>query len=98
MSMPIRLPYFDALLALLNEGNAALEQAFGRHVHWGYWPEPATADRSLNGFAEATEALSRLVYQSAGVRDGMTVLDAGCGFGGTSESLNAAGQSHEGNA
>lgn len=88
MSMPVRLPYFDALLALLDEGNPSLELAFGRHVHWGYWPEPETADLSPEDFAAAAEALSRLVYGAAGVADGRAVLDAGCGFGGTVESLN----------
>lgn len=89
MSSPIRLPYFDALLSLLNTGHPALEQAFGNHVHWGYWPDPKTADRSPEDFARAAEALSGLVCQAAGVADGMAVLDAGCGFGGTTASLNA---------
>jgi ubiquinone/menaquinone biosynthesis C-methylase UbiE len=89
MSSPIRLPYFDALLRLLEQGHPALEQAFGHHVHWGYWPEPGAADRSLDDFSTAAEALSRLVYQAAGVADGMRVLDAGCGFGGTAASLDA---------
>jgi SAM-dependent methyltransferase len=86
--MSIRLPYFDALLALLEEGHPSLVQAFGRHVHWGYWPQPAQAECSPEQFAEATEALSRLVYGAAGVADGMAVLDAGCGFGGTADSVN----------
>lgn len=88
MSVPIRLPYFDALLKALAQGHPVLEQAFGRHVHWGYWPDPTRADRSSADFAAAAEALSRLVYEAAGVRDGMQVLDAGCGFGGTTASLN----------
>lgn len=89
MSLPIRLPYFDALLALLEEGHPSLEQTFGRHVHWGYWPEPAAADTSADAFAVAAEALSRLVWEAAGVADGATLLDCGCGFGGTAASLNA---------
>ncbi|BBL73476.1 class I SAM-dependent methyltransferase [Methylomagnum ishizawai] len=89
MSSPIRLPYFDALLKLLDEGHPVLEQVFGHHVHWGYWPEPKRATGTPEDFAQAAEALSRLVYQAAGVADGMRVLDAGCGFGGTTASLNA---------
>ncbi|MGZ8975719.1 class I SAM-dependent methyltransferase, partial [Methylomagnum sp.] len=88
MSMPIRLPYFDALLALLEQGHPVLEQVFGHHVHWGYWPDPKTADRTPEDFAVAAEALSRLVQQAAGVGDGRRVLDAGCGFGGTTASIN----------
>ncbi len=90
MPSPIRLPYFDVLLSLLEQGNPALEQTFGNHVHWGYWPDPAAADRSPEDFSAAAEALSRLVYQAAGVADGMRVLDAGCGFGGTTASMNKA--------
>jgi ubiquinone/menaquinone biosynthesis C-methylase UbiE len=88
MPTPIRLPYFDTLLSLLEQGDPALEKVVGRHVHWGYWPEPAMADRTPEDFAQAAEALSRLVQQAAGVSDGMRVLDAGCGFGGTTESMN----------
>lgn len=88
MSAPVRLPYFDTLLSLLSQGDPVLEEAVGRHVHWGYWPEPARADLSPEDFARAAEALSRLVQQAAGVADGMRVLDAGCGFGGTTESMN----------
>lgn len=89
MSTPVRLPYFDTLLSLLETGDPLLEQVVGRHVHWGYWPDPARADRSPEDFAAAAEALSRLVQQAAGVADGRRVLDAGCGFGGTAESMNA---------
>lgn len=89
MSAPFRLPYFDTLLSQLEQGNAAVERAFGHHVHWGYWPDPnAAIIDSADDFATATEALSRLVWQAAGIRDGMAVLDAGCGFGGTTASLN----------
>ena len=65
-----------------------LDRAFGRHVHWGYWPDPKRAKGTALDFAEAAEALSRRVYQSAGIRGGQKILDAGCGFGGTLASLN----------
>jgi SAM-dependent methyltransferase len=89
MSSPFRLPYFDALLSLLDQGHPVLERTFGRHVHWGYWPEPAKADLSVEDFAEAAERLSEQVYRAAGVADGWRVLDAGCGLGGTAASLDA---------
>jgi ubiquinone/menaquinone biosynthesis C-methylase UbiE len=88
MSLPVRLPYFDALLALLEEGHSDLEQAFGRHVHWGYWPLPESARPSPEDFAEAAEALTRVVCEAAAVTDDDAILDAGCGFGGTADSLN----------
>jgi SAM-dependent methyltransferase len=88
MSVPIRLPYFDMLLERLEQGHADLEQAFGRHVHWGYWPEPAAATGTADDFAAAAEVLTQAVCAAAGVVDGMTALDAGCGFGGTAGSIN----------
>lgn len=89
MPPPLRLPYFDLLLQLLDQGHPTVTRAFGKHVHWGYWPDPARANRSPADFAAAAEALSRQVAMAAGVSDGMRVLDAGCGFGGTVDSLNS---------
>jgi ubiquinone/menaquinone biosynthesis C-methylase UbiE len=90
MNTPVRLPYFDALLQFLDADDPEVRQAFGRHVHWGYWPDPTAATGTAQDFADAAEALSRLIQASAGIRDGMRVLDAGCGFGGTVESMDAA--------
>lgn len=81
-------PYFDQLLERLQAGDPLVEVAFGRHVHWGYWPDPALADGSPQDYAIAAERLCRLVWEAAGIRDGMRVLDVGCGFGGTIASLN----------
>jgi ubiquinone/menaquinone biosynthesis C-methylase UbiE len=83
-----KLPYFDFLLQGFNRGGTELTAAFGRHVHWGYWPNPRTADGSVADFAAAAERLSRKVCDAAGIREGMRVLDAGCGLGGTLASLN----------
>jgi SAM-dependent methyltransferase len=82
------LPYFDLLLQRLEAGDARFVEAFGRHVHWGYWPDPPQAAGSLSEFATAAERLCRLVCDAGSVVDGEAVLDAGCGFGGTVESLN----------
>lgn len=84
----IRLPYFDSLLAAFSTGNTEVIQAFGRHVHWGYWDDPAAADGSVVDFAKAAEKLCRLVCDAGGVKDGLRILDCGCGFGGTIASLN----------
>jgi len=83
-----RLPYFDSLLTAFNAGNSEVLQAFGRHVHWGYWENPAAADGSVIDFAKAAEKMCRLVCDAAGVQDGLRILDCGCGFGGTIASLN----------
>jgi len=82
------LPYFDLLLQQLEAGDGRFAEAFGRHVHWGYWPDPLRADGTPADFAAAAERLCRLVCDAGGVVDGEAVLDAGCGFGGTVDSLN----------
>lgn len=84
----VALPYFDHLLALLHEGNPTLEKSFGRHVHWGYWAEPKQAELTDDDFAEAAENLSAQVCEAAKIKNGQTVLDVGCGFGGTVAHLN----------
>lgn len=81
------LPYFDALLKLLDE-HPVLAQTFGNHVHWGYWADAPTHPPDAPGFAEAAENLTRQVCDAAGVGAGQQILDVGCGFGGTVSSLN----------
>ena len=83
-----KLPYFNFLLRQFQAKNHSIENAFGRHVHWGYWQHPETADGTLVDFAEATEALSQLIVDAANIQSGMKVLDAGCGFGGTIASMS----------
>ncbi len=89
----IPLPYFDSLLEQLSLGEATVQKAFGRHVHWGYWPNPEEADGSVEDFAIAAERLCQKVYAAAEVKEGDHVLDVGCGFGGTIASLNEQFQS-----
>ena len=84
----VALPYIDRLLAPLDEEHSAYRRSFGRHVHWGYWPEPARAARTPDDFAAAAERLTDEICAAAGVHDGQRILDVGCGFGGTIASLN----------
>jgi ubiquinone/menaquinone biosynthesis C-methylase UbiE len=84
----VELPYFDALLKLLHSGNAAVERSFGRHVHWGYWEKPQDARPNPIDFAEAAENLSRELCRAVPIESGMSVLDVGCGFGGTIAHMN----------
>jgi SAM-dependent methyltransferase len=84
----VALPYFDALLKLLQSGDTAVEQSFGRHVHWGYWENPQEARPNAADFADAAENLSRELCRAASITNGLSVLDAGCGFGGTIAHMN----------
>ena len=85
----MRLPYIDRTLAEIEAGNRDYECAFGRHIHWGYWPEPARAGDSVEEYAGAATRLTREVCDAAGVADGGRILDVGCGFGGTIADLDA---------
>lgn len=90
------LPYIDLLLGQLARGNPQLEQSFGRHIHWGYWPDPAAArPDSAADYAAAAERLSLELLALADIAPGMRVLDAGCGFGGTLACLEEATPSLE---
>ena len=88
MRKAVDLPYFDYLLKLLHDGNAAVEQCFGRHVHWGYWERPQEAVLTGDDFADAVENLSKEICQAGFIENGQQVLDIGCGFGGTIAHLN----------
>ncbi len=85
----IQLPYFDAILAACRHDETDVIRSFGDNVHWGYWDDPTAADGSVDDFVLASDAMTRKVCAAAGIRDGLTVLDAGCGFGGTVASINA---------
>jgi cyclopropane fatty-acyl-phospholipid synthase-like methyltransferase len=84
-----QVPYCDFLCDRIDQGDVELQKAFGLHVHWGYWPDVRTATGSIGDFAQAAERLSRRVCDAASVRDGMRILDVGCGLGGTLASLNS---------
>ena len=85
----VGLPYFDQILELVErQPDSALAVAFRRHVHWGCFDDPDTADDSLAGYVRAAEGLTRRIVEAASVRDGTRILDVGCGFGGTIDHLN----------
>jgi len=43
-----QLPYFDRLIEKFERGEQELMEAFGRHVHWGYWEDPSFSFREGN--------------------------------------------------
>ncbi len=86
--MNIRLPYFDVILSRLDCGDPEFETAFGRHIHFGAWEDPAQATGDPADTAQAMERLTQHLIQRSDIGQGQAVLDAGCGFGGTVASLN----------
>lgn len=83
------LPYFDQIRGHLElHEDSPLAEAFGRHVHWGYFEDPATTDDSLVTYVEAAEELVRRICRAGRVETADAVLDVGCGFGGAVAFLN----------
>jgi ubiquinone/menaquinone biosynthesis C-methylase UbiE len=81
-------PYFETLLEYLGRGDRAAQQAWGQHVHWGYWENPGKQLISPEEFHRAAESMLKKMVQSAKIRNGMKILDVGCGLGGTIKFLN----------
>jgi cyclopropane fatty-acyl-phospholipid synthase-like methyltransferase len=77
-------PYFDLLIDGFRSGRT------GRHVHLGYWdvaPPPATACTAAE-FEAAQARLCDIFIELASLDHGHSVLDVGCGFGGTLAAIN----------
>jgi ubiquinone/menaquinone biosynthesis C-methylase UbiE len=83
-----KLPYIDQVLADLPDVDDEQRKVLSRHLHWGYWENPATAAYTLDSLAMAQEQLSQQVADAGQIQSGQRVLDCGCGFGGTIATLN----------
>lgn len=83
-----RLPYCDVILEGLQNNDRDFLHAFGRHLHWGFWEDPETADGTVEDFACAADRLCDRLLAAASITAGHAVLDAGCGIGGTLANLN----------
>lgn len=86
--MPARVPpYFDLLIDAFRSGRT------GRHVHLGYWDTPPLASRCAADEFEAAQArLCDIFIELADLGDGQSVLDVGCGFGGTLAAVDSRRQ------
>jgi ubiquinone/menaquinone biosynthesis C-methylase UbiE len=82
------MPYIDGILDRIASGDAETDALWQRHFHWGYWEDPAAADGSVEDYVDAAERMAQMVFDAAKVRDGMRVIDCGCGIGGAVASMN----------
>jgi SAM-dependent methyltransferase len=73
-------PYFDFLIEAFRRGET------GRFVHLGHWDAEPTA--RPDDFARAQARLDAILLDMAGLADGQQILDVGCGFGGTLQSID----------
>lgn len=82
------LPYFDLLIDERQEGGET-GQLWERQVHWGYWDDPKSAEGTRADYMAAMETMDHVLLEAGKVADGQHLLDAGCGFGGTIQQINA---------
>ena len=83
--MPTQLPeYFDFLIQDFNSEGSS------RFVHLGYWEDPKSLSDQITSasFAHAQARLNHKLLQMAHLDNDMEILDVGCGFGGTIETLD----------
>jgi ubiquinone/menaquinone biosynthesis C-methylase UbiE len=83
------LPYFDLLIDERHDGGET-GQLWENQVHWGYWEDPKAASGTRADYVAAMEQMNDVLLQAGRVADGQRLLDAGCGFGGTIQTINAA--------
>lgn len=83
------LPYFDLLIDERQDGGET-GQLWEQQVHWGYWENPKAAEGSRDDYIAAMKQMDAELLKAGKVADGQKLLDAGCGFGGTIQTINAA--------
>ncbi len=82
------LPYFDVIINGIESGNPEVKKCLGQHVHWGYWDDPTCADGTIDDFVSAADRMCEVLFDAGEIKDDLRVIDVGCGFGGTIDSLN----------
>jgi SAM-dependent methyltransferase len=83
----VNLPYIDAEIEQMESGGEP--PGYLRHFHWGLFDDPTVDDDSPDRYFAAAENMTERVISAAAVEDGRSVLDVGCGFGGTLDHLRS---------
>jgi SAM-dependent methyltransferase len=73
------LSYIDDALVHFRNGDVP----FWRHLHWGLFDDPDVDDDDPARYFLAAQAMTAHVIRTGSITDGTSVLDVGCGFGGT---------------
>ena len=71
------LDYIPGLISAYKAGHA------GDHVHLGYWAEGAS-----HGWRTAQEAMTELHLDALDLQNRQTIIDIGCGIGGSLRLMN----------
>lgn len=82
MSRNVVPPYFDQLIRQYRDGEML------RTVHLGHWTDTDEPSSSYESFLAAQDELNRQLIQLASLSDHQSVLDVGCGFGGTLQAID----------
>lgn len=74
------LPYFDKIF---KRSPAEGAENINENIHWGYWDDGNSATREKEDVTRAMIRLTEEVLSRADPKEGQTIADVGCGFGGT---------------
>jgi|GEM_PF-1797698 len=80
--------YLNKILSSENSLGSLENEHWGVNLHLGYWDETTNPDYSPIGFFNASNRMNEIVLLHSGIKSGDTVLDVGCGFGGTIKFLD----------
>jgi len=78
--------YFDRLIDAWENGRSGRCANLG---HWDFKPEPDQASAESDDVRIAQQRLDDVMIEMAMVRQGQSVLDIGCGFGGLIECIDS---------
>lgn len=80
----MKMPYLDIIIKELEIGNVFIEKTFGNNLHFGYWDLTSKPNTSIEGFEIASRRMNEVCLSGRiETHENISVLDVGCGFGGT---------------
>lgn len=78
------MPYLDFIIEEIDKNNDFIKRAFGDNLHFGYWDSKIDTDISLEDYLNATRRMNEVCLSNFDITsEKVSILDVGCGFGGT---------------